>query len=68
MNPLISGLILATISALAFIAYKHPKEFRVVENLLTIVLGSLMLGLTIWNSSAEILVASSALCLAAKRK
>ncbi|MCH8010932.1 MAG: hypothetical protein IIA61_03130 [Candidatus Marinimicrobia bacterium] len=57
MNTLISGLIVAGATGLAFVAYKHPKEFKIIENILSIVGGSVLLGIIIWNGSAELISA-----------
>ena len=53
MAQLFGGLVLAAITSLCFIAYRHPKEFQTIGAILSIIAFLLFSALEIWNFSAE---------------
>ncbi|GEM_PF-5264205 len=62
-DTVIAGLVLACVSALAFIAYRHPTEYRTVFNVLSSVNSGIYLIVLIWNTSADVLASKMSLAL-----
>ena len=55
MEALISGLILASVTALALIAYRHPKQYKYIVIPIFIVMFIVYIFITAWNGSSEML-------------
>jgi len=53
IETLVTGLILAAVSGLTFVAYKHPSGFDKLANILHIAAVSILIGLTIWNIAID---------------
>ena len=51
MDTLISSLIVAALSGLAFLAYRHPRAFKPVHRLIKYLGASIFIGIAIWNSA-----------------
>ncbi len=51
METLISSLIVAALTGLAFLAYKHPDAFKPIYGLLNGLGAAVIVGLTIWNTA-----------------
>lgn len=49
IETIISGIVLAAISGLTFIAYKHPKGYFRIHIPLTTIIGSTMMCILFWN-------------------
>jgi hypothetical protein len=49
METIISGLILATVSGLTFVAYKHPPGYKKIQAVILPVLSISIVGVSIWN-------------------
>ena len=53
IETLITGLALAAVSAITFIAYKHPSAYRKVYHPLTYVISAILIVMGIWTFSAQ---------------
>ena len=53
METLLSGIFLAFISAITFVAYKHPKSYPVLQLFLLIGVIALLSGAFIWDLASE---------------
>lgn len=53
MDKLISGLMLAALSGLTFLAYNHPTSYAILYKYLTGILVLLYIGLVIWDGGVR---------------
>ncbi len=51
METLISSLIVAALSGLTFLAYKHPEAFKPIRFILNTLCIAILVGIAIWNSA-----------------
>ena len=52
LDKLASGIVLAAISALTFLAYKHPSAYKPVCILVTVIMTCALVGSMLWDMSA----------------
>jgi hypothetical protein len=50
VSKAIIGLIVAAVGAVTFVAYRHPRAYPKLHAALSIILVSIVIGITIWNA------------------
>jgi len=53
MGQIFTGLVLAAVTSLAFIAYHHPKEYKVLSVILSGIAIIIFAGIAIWNTAVN---------------
>ena len=54
LTALISGVVLASLSGITALAFKHPRAFAKLYPFLTLVVSVAFLGLTIWQAAVHV--------------
>ena len=54
METFISGLLLAAVTGLAIIAYRHPSGYKKIFIFLFVTVGVVSLGISVWDLAVEI--------------